>query len=414
MSAITIILALVIGLLAGLLGALFFRVIQGKSARGLARELLAAAEVQRQREINLVIDNIKSSFGNLSAEALAKSSEQFLQMAKQKLEGEREVNVKELDSKKGLIDEQLKKMGGELENVTKLVRDFEKDRQEKFGQLTSQLKATGDQTSQLLQTTNALREALAHSRVRGQWGERMAEDVLRIAGFIENVNYWKNKSLEGAGTRPDFTFLLPKDLRLNMDVKFPFENYVRFVESKSEQERKKFCGDFLRDVRLKIREVSGREYVDPDRDTVNCVLLFIPNEQLYHFIQEQDPKIFEEALGKRVVFCSPITLFAVLAIVRQAVENFRLEKTSNEIVQLLASFRKNWGAFVEKMEGLGTRLRQAQDEYDQLSTTRRNQLERPLNKIEVLRQERNLPLAEEDDSDRLLQVVPGAKENPVA
>lgn len=405
---------ILLGLAGGFLAALLLRNFQKKSARTLARELIEAAEAQRNREIGLIVENIRSSFGNLSVEALAKSSEQFLQMAKQKLETEREAGAKELDTKKILIDEQLKKMSGELEGVTKLVRDFEKDRQEKFGQLTNQLKTTGDQTSQLLQTTNALREALAHSRVRGQWGERMAEDVLRIAGFIEDINYWKNKELEGAGTRPDFTFLLPKDLRLNMDVKFPFENYVRFVEAKGEQEQKKFCADFLRDVRLKIKEVSGREYVDPDRDTVNCVLLFIPNEQLYHFIQEQDPKIFEEALARKVVFCSPITLFAVLAIVRQAVENFRLEKTSNEIVQLLGAFRKNWEAFVLKMEGLGTRLRQAQDEYEQLTTTRKTQLERPLNKIELLRQERNLPLAEPEEAERLLQVVPSAKENPVA
>ena len=27
--------------------------------------------------------------------------------------------------------------------------------------------------------------------MRGQWGERMAEDIIRYAGLIENVNYLK-------------------------------------------------------------------------------------------------------------------------------------------------------------------------------------------------------------------------------
>ena len=61
----------------------------------------------------------------------------------------------------------------------------------------------------LSSTTQSFREALANPNARGQWGERMAEDVLRHAGFIEHVNYEKQVVVEGAGI-PDFTFLLPR------------------------------------------------------------------------------------------------------------------------------------------------------------------------------------------------------------
>jgi DNA recombination protein RmuC len=98
-----------------------------------------------------------------------------------------------------------------------------------------------------------------------------------------------------------------------------------------------------------------------------------------------------------VVFCSPITLFAVLAIIRQATENFSLEQTSREILALLGAFNKQWGEFVARMELMGKRLADAQIEYESLVTTRKNQLERPLRKIEELRQQKGITAALPDE-----------------
>lgn len=344
---------------------------------------------------------IISRFGSLSLDALSKSTEEFLKLAKERFESEREVGIKELDGRKSLIDQQLQRMTSELENVSKFMRELEKDREGKFGELASQLKVASEQTIALTQTTNTLREALASTKARGQWGERMAEDVLQLAGFIENVNYLKQKAIEGIGSRPDFTFLLPRNLKLNMDVKFPLDNYVKFLEADSESEKVKFRNDFLRDVKARIKEVKTREYINPGQNTVDCALLFIPNEQIYAFIHEQDSSILDDGIKNKVVFCSPITLFAVLAVVRQAVDNFTLEQTSNEILSLIGTFKKQWGEFLKKLDLLGKRIEGAQKEYESLSTTRRRQLERPLNKIEELRTQRGLPLAPDEDEGPL-------------
>lgn len=225
----------------------------------------------------------------------------------------------------------------------------------------------------------------------------MAEDVLRLAGFIENVNYLKQKAIEGAGSRPDFTFIMPKDLQLNMDVKFPLNNYVTFLEAGVESEKTRFRNYFLRDGKARIKEVTTKEYINPEQNTVDYVLLFIPNEQIYSFIHNEDSSILDEALKSRVIFCSPITLFAVLAVIRQAVDNFALEKTSNEILSLLGVFKKQWDEFTGKLEVLGKRIDDVQKEYELLTTTRRRQLERPLHKIDDLRTQRGLPLSTKNE-----------------
>ena len=397
MNWLFILIALIAGFILGLGAAFILRLVQSKTAREIADELFHESEAQRKAQLDTVIENVKASFGSMSLDALAKSTEEFLKLAKARLEAEREVNVMELDAKKGLIDQQLQRMTGELENVSKLMQDLEKDRVEKFGELAHHLQVVGEQTKALTQSTSTLREALASSKVRGQWGERMAEDVLRFAGFIENVNYLKQKTIAGIGSRPDFTFLLPQDLKLNMDVKFPLDNYVRFLEAPSEQEKAKYRNDFLRDVKTKVREVTTRDYINPEQNTVDYVLLFIPNEQVYAFIHEQDNTILDEGIKNHVILCSPMTLFAVLAVIRQAVENFSLEKTSNEILSLFGAFKKQWDEFIKKLEGLGRRIEDLQKEYETLHTRRRRQLEKPLDRIDALRTQRGLPPAPDDE-----------------
>lgn len=390
------ILVLVIGFFLGLFAAFALRIIQARTARQLADQLFQENEARRRAELDAVIENLKSNFGSISLDALSKSTEEFLKLAKSKLESEREIGIKELDAKKGLIDQQLQRMTTEMGNVSKLMQDLEKDRVEKFGALGNQLRAAGEQTTALMETTKMLREALASSKARGQWGERMAEDVLRLAGFIEDVNYMKQKAVEGTGARPDFTFLLPRNLKLNMDVKFPMDNYVRFLEATIDSEKVKFRNFFLRDVKARIKEVTTRDYINPEQNTVDYVLLFIPNEQIYAFIHEQDSTILDDGIKNKVVFCSPITLFAVLAIIRQAIDNFTLERTSNEILSLLGAFKKQWDRFLKELEILGKRIGDVQRDYDALTTTRKKQLERPLLKIEDLRTQRGLPLALEE------------------
>ena len=359
--------------------------------------------------VNDVMDRLKAEFGTLSFEALQRAQNAFLDLAETRFKTLSEAGTAELNQKKSLIDQQLVEMKTELGKVSNLVNELEKDREKKFGELTSQLKLVGEQTVALTTTTGALREALASTRVRGQWGERMAEDVLRLIGFKEGINYLKQNTVDGTNSRPDFTFLLPRNQTVNMDVKFPLDNYLHFVEAETLQEKEPFRRAFLRDMRNRLNEVVTRDYINPEQNTLGCVLLFIPNEQIYHFIHEQDGSIIDDALKNHVVLCSPLTLFAILVVIRQAVDNFSIEQTSNQLISELGAFKKQWDMFVNKLEAVGKRIDAAQNEYQSLVTTRRRALDRPLNRIEALRKERGLGLPA-DLTDDEGQIVADALE----
>lgn len=322
--------------------------------------------------------------------AIDAAVDRVLAMAGERLSAQASAQVErgaaDLDGKKRLIDAQLDRLGTELAQIVAFMHDLERGRATQFGELTGQLRQAQAQTAQLAEATTNLREALASSRARGQWGERMADDVLRLAGLVEGVSYVRQRAMPG-GTVPDVTFLMPGDLVLHMDCKFPLDNYLRHLEAGSPDEAERHRSAFLRDVRNRVKEVTARGYVDPANGTLDCVLLFIPNEQLYAFVQEHDPALLDRALASGVVCCSPMTLFAVLAVMRQAVDSFALERRSHDVLSLLASFESQWEGFVEQMGKVGRDLDRATRAFSDLEGTRRRQLERPLSALADLRRD---------------------------
>lgn len=340
-------------------------------------------------------------------EAAARNSEAFLKLAQERFKQETARGEEQLKARHGEIDRGLENIRKELLQVREYVAKTDNEQTKGIANLAAITRESKQVTDALRQDTSKLNETLAGGQARGQWGERMAEDVLRVAGFIENINYRKQSNLDEGG-RPDFTFLLPEERVLHMDVKFPLASYKRYLDAENDSERERTCKDFLRDVKQRITEVTTRDYIDPANGTLDYTLVFIPNEQVYGFIQEQDQSMLEFALEKRVVICSPLTLFAILAVIRQSVDNFKLAERTDEILSVLGNFNKQWDSYKKKMENLGDAINRTQKVYGELTTTRTNQLDRQVRKVEALRQ------ADDDvlDVDAELREITEGDETP--
>ena len=347
-------------------------------------------EKQRKHHEDQLLELIKGNFSTLSASALTTSQDNFLKLAEQRLLTQTNQHTSELDSKKQLIDQQLEQMQSKLGQVEQLVSEFEKEREKKLG-------ALGQQLEDLTRTSSLLQQALADNRSRGQWGERIAEDILKIAGLVEGVNY-KKQSTTNSGSRPDFTFFLPNGLVLNMDSKFPLTNYLKFLEVEAESDKETYRKQFLKDVNDRVKEITKRGYINAEQNTVDVALVFIPNEQIYRFIHEQDDTIIDNALKNKIIVCSPLTLYIVLAIIQQAAQNFALEQSSRDILLLLNNIKKQWGMFKDRMTRLGDHLEKASEVYDDLLGTRKRQLDKQFQDLDDLLVQNDVSVIPENDS----------------
>ena len=315
---------------------------------------------------------MESTFKALASDVNKSNTEEFLKLANDKFENLSKESDKNLDQKKKLIDQSLEEMAKKLDSI-----------QKQSTELNVNIEQNKTETQNLRDTTTKLREILSSSQKRGQWGERMVEDILKFIGLMENVNYKKQSTVD-SGERPDYTFILPKDKIINMDVKFPLSHYEKFIETEDELVKNNEKKEFLKDVKNHIKTISTRSYIDTSSGTLDYVLMFIPNESIYSFINQEDSSVIDYALDNKVLLCSPLTLYAILSLINQATRNFAMEERASDVMKLLSKFKDQWTRYVETIDKMGRSLQTVQKDYEDLVTTRKRQLEKPLNEIEGL------------------------------
>ena len=325
---------------------------------------------------------LKAQFSELSRAALRTMGEDFLRLAKDELKFERQQGLNDLDAKREAVDTTVQGLHDKLAAYQELVKTFEKDRDEKYGQLKGELDRLMQGTNQLRDTTASLTAILGNSRVRGQWGQKMAEDILRLCGLQEEIHYRKEREI--AAGRPDFTFLLPEGHSLFMDVKFPLDHYLRFAEAQREEEQQRSKDAFIKSVRDHLREMERRAYGATDR-SVDYTILFLPNEQIYAAVNEWMPQLIDECLQKKLILCGPWTLYAIIRIIHQAWQNYQFSTAVRDIVRTISGFMQDYAKFKERFGELGELLDKLDSKYREIGVTSAQRLDGKIRRIEEYR-----------------------------
>jgi len=386
------------------------------AAASVAAGAVVAALTARRRsegEAQARIDTAVAAVATQLAERAAADRDAAIRQA---LEVAGEVQRREvdqaLDTKRELIDSRLghveQALGDRMGQVNALLSELKDATSRSLVRVSEQLEHHASATETLSTTADGLRRALASPNARGQWGERLADDLLRQAGMIEGVNYRKQASADDGSGRPDVTFLMPGDHILYMDVKFPIAAYLRHLEATSDVTRERERDTFLRDVRERVRTLARREYGRTQATAVDHVLLFVPNESIASFIHDHDPDLPDLAMRQKVILCSPLNLMALLGVIRQAIDAFAMDQRADRILTAMGRFDQQWEKFGESMARVGRGLETTTKAFEAMSTTRANMLDRTLREIERLRIEHRA-LDADDGADGGVDALGGAE-----
>jgi len=362
------ILLVIIGLISGYIIGYFISSMKFKNQLDIYRESMGKEE----SDFETIKNEFEKTFKALASDVAKSNSEEFLKLATEKFNTLSQTQKDDLKNKKELIDNNLKDMSDELQKLHKSSLELNKT-----------VEISNNETQKLRDTTSQIREILSSSQKRGQWGESMVDDILQFLGLIENINYKRQLQVE-SGERPDYTFFLPRSKKINMDVKFPLSNYKKYIETDDENIKEISKNAFLKDVKNHIKSITNRAYINPGEGTVDYVLMFIPNESIYSFINKEDQDIINHALSNKVLLCAPLTLYAILALMHQATRNFAMEQKAHEVLALLESFKTQWNEYIKVFDKMGRSIQAAQNDYEKLLTTRKKKLEKPLNEIEKI------------------------------
>jgi DNA recombination protein RmuC len=287
-----------------------------------------------------------------------------------------------LTGERAAIEVVVKQLQQELNERQREIRALDQERIKSFGELSEGLKAQREMTQELRGSTEKLRETLSNNQLRGGWGERIIEDLLRANGLVESVHYVRQRMLGSSSMKPDISLLLPDKRVIAVDVKFPYSEMQKLFDADSTVAKNAHRKQFANDVKSKVDTVA--KYIAPEHNTLDYATLFVPNEMIFSFINQQFPELVDDAVAKRVLLVSPFTFLIVARTVMESYRNFLIGDKLRAVVTLIDDFSAEWSKFHESLGKYGKSLTTLQGDYEKLMGTRVRQMEKKMHKVQQL------------------------------
>ena len=310
-------------------------------------------------------------------EILKEERERFMELSDEKMKR----NEQYLEGKKDLIKEMVEKIDNGLRDSQNKIENSEKERIGEFSKLKTILEEHKNITGELKNSTDNLKNILSNNQLRGKYGEEVAENLLKIAGFVKGINYDSNLSQETNANRPDFTIYLPDKSKVNIDVKFPYSNLQKYQEVESEKEKKEYFAKFKTDVKQKIKQITSRDYINPEEKTLDFVVLFVPNEMIFSVINDKLYDVVEEANEKKVAIVGPVSFITFLRIIHQSYDNFKIQEDLHRVVNLIGKFKEEFYKYNNEFDNIGSKLKSLSGQYDKVAGVRTRQLSKVVEQI---------------------------------
>ncbi len=139
--------------------------------------------------------------------------------------------------------------------------------------------------------------------------------------------------------------------------------------------------EFENDVKEKIKQCASRDYINPEENTVDFVVMFVPNEMIFSLIYDRLRHVWDEGFKKKVILAGPFSFTAILRMVYQSYESFKYQQNLGAILKHIKTFEGEFDKYSGQVDKLGKTLQTLNNHYDDLSKTRTNQLQRSIDKI---------------------------------
>jgi DNA recombination protein RmuC len=251
----------------------------------------------------------------------------------------------------------IKPLGETLAGLDKHVKELEVKREGAYSQLNTQLVQLATHQSEFQLTTTRLQQALKSSTVRGHWGEVQLKRVVELAGMKNYIDF--QEQVTSGNARPDMIVNMPNHGILPIDAKSPMSSYLEAMESTDEKVRVAKLREHSNALASRVNELSNKKYWDQFADSKQApefVVMFVPNEACLSAAFEYSATLFEDAMTKKVLIVSPVTLLALLKAVAYGWQQKELSTNNQKIVDTAKILQARMYKFLEYYAKLGKGL----------------------------------------------------------
>ncbi|PLX03483.1 MAG: DNA recombination protein RmuC [Marinilabiliales bacterium] len=292
---------------------------------------------------------------------------EFKNLANEILE---EKTAKFTELNKNNINQILKPLGEKIKDFEKKVEEvYDKESKERFS-LGKEIKSLVELNEQLSKDATNLTNALkGQSKLQGNWGEFILENILEKSGLVKDREYFVQSSYtaaDGKRLQPDVVVSYPGERNVVIDSKVSLTAYERYCSLDDEDDRAIALKEHLQSVRNHVQELSSKNYQDIYQlNSLDFVMMFMPVEPSYLLAIEKDHELWSYAYERRILIISPTNLIAALKMIASLWQQEYQNQNAMEIAKKSGDLYDKFVAFTEDMIDIGKRIDSTQSSYQQ-------------------------------------------------
>ncbi len=245
---------------------------------------------------------------------------------------------------------------------------YDKEMRERVS-LKSHIEHINQTSHHLGEEAQKLSQALkAQSKTQGQWGEVVLEGILENVGLIKDTHYksqYATQNADGQRVILDILLNLPENRQIIIDAKVSLRSWMAYKEATNADEQAKAYSKLEKAISHHVNELSQKAYERlPMIETLDCVLMFIPQEAALALINENNPDFFTKALKKNIMLVTPSSLMLSLRIIQHLWKLNQQDKFSRQILIEAQSLHRKFVIFAEHLNRVKNALNTADKAYD--------------------------------------------------
>lgn len=328
------------------------------------------------------------------------------------------------------VGELLKPIQEKFKEFSEHVKSSDEKSAERSGSMEKMIRILSEQSRSVGDQARALADAITgQSKTQGDFGEMLLVDLLRESGLQEGVNFdvqnvlrdelgHEIKSDDGRVMIPDVIVHYPDGGEVIVDSKVSLKAFVEWNQATLPEDRKKWAREHIRSIRSHVDELRGKDYasyIPEGRRKIDYNLMFIPIENAFRLMQEEEPLLWQQAKNQGVLIVSQMSLAIVLNMILVAWRQFDQQRNIQEVFKTaseLMSALENWmGEYVKVGERLEA-LNKSYGESSRLLSGSSQSVVKKVAKLEKLGATRKRSSAALKTGGRMIggreSVIPGA------
>ena len=363
------------------------------------------------------VENEKSNASTLLA-SMKKQSDTLLaekeKATNDRLAAQEEKHRESFTAQQARFDETLEKVTAQLKVATEEMlkqrqKEFAESSNSNIGQIVTPLRETIEKMkeamndSTLKQTAissemkanieNMMRQSEAarqstdelarvfkrQSKVQGDWGERVLDELLESQGLTRGIHYDTQtvirdasgnviKSHSGSTLRPDVIMHLDQNREMIIDSKVSLTSFMDYVNAESEDERQKHLKAHIESIQKHVKELSVKDYssyIQYPKTRMDYVIMFVPHSGALWTALNAQPNLWRKAMEANVFIADEQTLFAAMRMINLTWTQIEQARNHEQVYSLANEMLERVGQFMKRYEAVGKALQNANEAYEE-------------------------------------------------